>query len=127
MLNLLKRRESKRHTVPLDQITLSMLQNYISDYRLKPDDALFNFSRELAFYYLRKLGKQIGIEKVGTKGLHTRHVRHSHCIAYIRANNTMEGLRKLQRIGHASIYTTATYLQYGIESRQETEDIFGKR
>jgi hypothetical protein len=52
---------------------------------------------------------------------------HSRCVAYTRKNNTLEGLRKPQlRTGHASISTTAQYLQFGLEERQETEGVFGK-
>ncbi|MBT0160689.1 tyrosine-type recombinase/integrase [Candidatus Bathyarchaeota archaeon A05DMB-2] len=64
---------------------------------------------------------------VTAKKQHPHHMRHSHCVAFIRKNNTLEGLRKLQkRIGHASISTTAEYLQFGPEQQKETEDVFGE-
>lgn len=128
-LNLLKRKQypPKRHIITLDQKTLIMIQEHIDREGLKPEAPLFTFSRGSAFYYLRKLGKTVGIIKVGEHGLHNHHFRHSHCIAYVKHNNTMEGLRKLQRrIGHANINTTAFYLQYGTEDRKETEELFGE-
>ncbi|MGD0071389.1 MAG: tyrosine-type recombinase/integrase [Candidatus Bathyarchaeia archaeon] len=129
ILNLLKRKQypPPQHRVALDKITLQNLKDYILTEKLKPNDPLFKFSRGTAFYLLRKLGNQIGIIKVGAKKLHNHHFRHSHCVAYIRKNNTMEGLRKLQeQIGHASISTTAGYLQFGEEAQKEAEDVFGK-
>ena len=129
ILNLLKRKQypPPKHRVPLDKITLQNLQLYIQQEKLQPNDPLFSFSRQRANQIIREAGESVGIEKVGSKKLHNHHMRHSHCVAYIRRNNTLEGLRKLQqRIGHASISTTAQYLQFGLEERQETEAIFGK-
>jgi len=69
-----------------------------------------------------------GIPKVGTKKIHPHHFRHSHCVAWVRANPTIEGLRKLQqRVGHASITTTAHYLQFAFEEqREEVEKVLGE-
>ena len=127
-LSLLKRKQYPplKHRVPLDAITLQNLKLYIQQSNLRDKDALFSFTRQRAFQIIRKVGKDAGIKKVGDKLLHNHHLRHSNCVAYIRKNNTMEGLRKLQqRIGHASISTTAHYLQFGPESKKETEEVFG--
>jgi len=129
ILNLLKRKQypPPRHRVPLDKITLDLLKEYIAQEQLKPNQPLFKFSRQKAHRLIREVGESVGIIKVGDKKLHNHHLRHSHCVAYIRKNNTLEGLRKLQqRIGHSSISTTAGYLQFGLEERKETEDVFGK-
>jgi integrase len=129
ILNLLKRKKypPPQHRVALDKITLNMLKEYIKQEHLQPTDPIFNITRQRAFQITREIGKSVGINKVGSKGLHDHHFRHSHCVAYVKKNNTLEGLRKLQkRIGHASISTTAEYLQFGPEAKEETEDIFGK-
>ena len=129
ILNLLKRKQypPPKHRVPLDMLTLQYLQDYILQEKLQANQPLFKFTRQRAFQIIREVGQSVGIEKVGAKKLHNHHMRHSHCVAYIRKNNTLEGLRKLQqRIGHASISTTAQYLQFGLEEREETEDVFGK-
>lgn len=91
-----------------------------------PNSPIFPISRQRVFQIVREAGAKAGIVKVGKKKLHPHHLRHSHCIAYIRANNTMEGLRKLQqRVGHARIDTTAGYLQFGLEGeRKNIEEIF---
>lgn len=62
-----------------------------------------------------------GIPLVGSKKIHPHHFRHSHCVAWIRENQTMEGLRTLQqRVGHASINTTTHYLQFAARQQEET-------
>lgn len=128
ILSLLKRKvyPPPKHRVALDKRTLQNLKEYILTENIQGKQPLFNFSRGSAFYYLRKLGKDVHVEKVGSKKIHNHHFRHSHCVAYIKKNNTLEGLRKLQqRIGHANIGTTAHYLQFGPEQRKETEEVFG--
>ena len=127
-LNLLKRKKypPRKHRVPLDDITLRKLKLYIELNGLGNQDALFSFTRQRAFQIIREVGREAGIKKVGDKLIHNHHLRHSNCVAYIRKNNTLEGLRKLQqRIGHASISTTAHYLQFGPESKKETQEVFG--
>lgn len=127
-LSLLKRKTYPplKHRVSLDEITLQILRDYIQQEKLRDKDALFSITRQRAFQIIREAGEEAGIRKVGAKLLHNHHLRHSNCIAYIRKNNTLEGLRKLQqRIGHASISTTAHYLQFGPESKKETEEVFG--
>jgi integrase len=129
ILQLLKRRAypPPRHRVPLDQVTLQNLRDYILQEKLQPNQPIFKFTRQRALQIIREAGESVGIKVVGKKKLHNHHMRHSHCIAYVRHNNTLEGLRKLQqRIGHANINTTAGYLQFGPEEKKETEDIFGQ-
>lgn len=129
ILDLLKRKQypPPKHRVPLDAVTLQILREHITSEKLLPKDKLFPITRQRAFQIIRQIGREVGIETVGSKKIHNHHLRHSHCIAYIRKNNSMEGLRKLQQnIGHANINTTAGYLQFGLEERKETEDVFGK-
>jgi len=129
ILNLLKRKQypPPKHLVSLDNITLQYLKDYIQEQKLQPSDPLFSFTRQRAFQIIRAVGESVGIDKVGSKKLHDHHLRHSNCVNYIRHNNTLEGLRKLQkRIGHANIETTAEYLQFGPEQKEETEDVFGQ-
>ena len=128
ILNLLKRKQypPPKRRVPLDKRTLQNLQAYILREKLYPTDPLFNFTRQRAFQIIREAARNAGIYQVGDCQAHPHHMRHSHCVAWIRKNNTLEGLRKLQkRVGHASISTTAEYLQFGPEQRKETEDVFG--
>jgi len=123
ILETLKRKKPHGRRVPIDIETQRMLENYISGYEIK--GKLFNITRQRVYQILRETGKKAGIVKVGDNKLHPHHLRHSHCVAWVRADPTMEGLRKLQRrVGHASIATTALYLQFA-ESGEDVEKVFG--
>lgn len=92
-----------------------------------PNSRIFPISRQWVFMVVRQAGKKAGVTKVGKKGIHPHHFRHSHCVAYVKHDNTLEGLRKLQRrLNHASITTTAHYLQFSTKGEAKTiEEIFG--
>lgn len=87
---------------------------------------IFPITRVRVFQIVRAAGERARVTKVGRKKIHPHHFRHSSCVNYIRANNTMVGLRKLQqRLQHASIATTAHYLQFSLEGEQRAiEEIF---
>ena len=104
-----------------------MLREWVEISHLKDEDRVFSISRQRVFQIVRELGKETGLLKIGAKKIHNHHFRHSHCISYIKVNNNMEGLRKLQqKLGHANINTTAHYLQFAPQDHKEVEDIFGK-
>jgi len=126
-LDTLKRKHypPPKRIVPIDSITLGLLRQFCELNVLENEDKVFNLTRQRATQIIKELGAKAGIEKVGQKKLHVHHLRHSHCIAYVKRNNSLEGLRKLQRkLGHANIETTAHYLQYAPEERREVEEIF---
>jgi integrase/recombinase XerD len=130
IFDTLKRRQypPPRRRVPIDNITIAMLKKYIEELRLKPDSKLIDISRQRAWKIMGEVGEKVGINNVGTKKIHPHHLRHSHCVAWIRDNNTLEGLRELQiRLQHSNINTTAGYLQFAVgESRPKIEKTFGE-
>lgn len=123
----LKRRKPVQRIVTVDSKTLSLLKEYCERYGIKKGP-LFTLTRRRVGQIVWEAGKAAGITRVGKKKIHPHHLRHSHCVHYVRKNPTMEGLRKLQqRLGHASITTTAHYLQFGpAESKAEVEEAFGE-
>jgi integrase/recombinase XerD len=129
ILDTLKRKAypPPKRRVQIDRNTLALLKQFIEENNLRLEDKVFKITRERVFQIIRELGEQAGIKKVGTKRLHGHHLRHSHCVAYVKKNNNLEALRKLQnRLGHANINTTAHYLQFAPEEQKEIEDVFGK-
>lgn len=130
IMDTLKRKQypPPKRRVPVDDITLKMLKEYIELLKLKPDDKVFRITRQRVWQICRKLAKTAQIRKVGDKILHPHHFRHSHCVAWVRDNNTLEGLRQLQqRLNHADISTTAHYLQFATsETKEKVENTFGK-
>jgi integrase/recombinase XerD len=115
----LKRGASRERRVLVNPKTIEVLKEYVDKFGLKRTDRLFSITRQRVFQIVRRAGKRAGIERVGEKKLHPHHFRHSHAVAWIRRDNTMEGLRALQqRLGHTSISTTAFYLQFAPTSER---------
>jgi len=121
-----KKKNIEYRRVPVDKRTMEYLKTFITKYNIK--GRIFPITRQRAFQIIRKIGKLAGITKVGEKKLHPHHFRHSHCVMWVRNNNTLEGLRKLQqRLKHANISTTAHYLQFAVEeTKKEVEEVFGR-
>lgn len=122
----LKRKRPLNRIVSVDGKTMTILKRYTEEYVIK--DHLFNITRQRVFQIFRETCERAGIKKIGTKRPHPHHLRHSHCVAWVRKDNTVEGLRKLQqRLQHASITTTAHYLQFAVkESKEDVEKVFGE-
>jgi len=126
----LKRKLKRRYQrlVPIDSETLILIKSYLLKHHLE-EGPLFSLTGRRVEQIVEEAGIAAGIPRVGDKKIHPHHFRHSHCVAWVRSNTTMEGLRKLQqRVGHASITTTAHYLQFAVEESRETvERVFGRK
>jgi len=122
----LKRRNPVNRLVSVDKITMDVLKEYVTKYKIQ--GRLFDITRQRVFQIFRNVCEHVGIKKIGLKEPHPHHLRHSHCVAWVRKDNTVEGLRKLQeRLKHANITTTAHYLQFAVkESREDVEKVFGE-
>lgn len=131
IMRTLKRSRKKNPTpppsrrVPIPKKLMDSLQAFCIN--TPAQMRIFPISRQRAFEIVRRAGKLAGITQVGEKRLHPHHLRHSHCVAYIKHDNTLEGLKKLQRrLGHASFATTAHYLQFSMKGEaKKIEEIFG--
>ena len=98
----------KFRRVPVEKKTLELLKKYTEE--IRGDDRIFHITRFGVFKMVRKLGKRVGIERVGEKGVHPHHFRHSFAIVMVK--NGMP-LPKLQTIlGHSSLAATTFYLQF---------------
>jgi integrase len=129
LIDTLKRRAYPplKRRVSLDSITIGLLETWIAENNLGMEDRLFDIGKRRVEQILLAYAKNCGLGKVGEKRMHPHVLRHSSCIAFIKKNNSMEGLRKLQQnLGHANINTTAYYLQFGMDRQKEAEDVFGQ-
>ena len=104
----LKSKLNKRK-IPISDNLLYLLRLYIIENNLSPEDRLFPYTRQWIFNLIRKIGKKAGIVKVGKKGIHPHHLRHSFAIFCLKNGMDLITLRKL--LGHKSIVTTAFYLE----------------
>ena len=125
MRTLKRSREPPSRRVPVPRSFIERLGDFAKN--MDPEHRIFPLSRQRAATLVIRAGKLAGIVRVGDKAFHPHHLRHSHCIAYIRNDSSMEGLKKLQmRLGHTSIGTTGHYLQYSMKGEaKKIEDIFG--
>lgn len=123
----LKRKKSYQRVVLVDDAALDLIMEYMKKYGVKKGP-LFKVTDRRVEQIVYEAGVDAGIPRVGKKIIHPHHFRHSHCVAWVKANPTMEGLRKLQqRMGHASMTTTAHYLQFAFEEqRAEVEKVLGE-
>ena len=124
----LKRKLKRRYQriVLVDKKTTELIRQYLETTGIT-EGLLFTITDRRVQYIVTEAGARCGITRVGAKKIHPHHFRHSHAVAWVRAFPTMEGLRKLQtRLGHASITTTATYLQFAFsEQRTEVDAVLG--
>lgn len=125
ILETLKRRQypPPQRMVNIPKKTMRMLLSYVKKTGCR--DRVFTISRVQVFRLFRKYGRLSGVEKIGKKGIHPHHARHSSAIAEIKKHNDLEQLRKLQKkLGHANIETTAEYLQFSPDRQKEVEETF---
>lgn len=132
IVRTLKKKKEQYRRIPIKGEKLDVVLGFIKG--KKPDDFLFNVSARQVRNIVLKAGKKAGI-KVGEKqikgkvysSLHPHHFRHSYAIRWVKkSKGDWNALRKLQMIlGHASINTTAKYLQFGPLEVREDVDKYG--
>ncbi|NIO22975.1 MAG: tyrosine-type recombinase/integrase [Candidatus Aenigmarchaeota archaeon] len=136
IFTILKRKKPIKELKPVDSGTMRLLRAYVDgEVTLKgvrkgiKEGKLFPVTRQYVFKLIRKLGKQVGIERVGLKKLHPHHLRHSFAVHQVRTNvKTAEDLRKLQMyMSHANIATTSHYLQFSPDELRELVSTWDKK
>ena len=118
----------RRRVVPIDQGTLEMVRQYLRWREQFPykGDLLFPITRQRVDQIFWKLGRRVGITKVGDPAvskhtkLHPHTLRHSFSIYCIKRGMTVERLQKI--LGHSSPTTTSVYLQYSVADLHEDYD-----
>jgi integrase/recombinase XerD len=128
----MRRKDSKpverRRAVPVDQVTLDMIKDYLQWRKEFPykGDLLFPITRQRVNQIFWKLGTTAGIQEVGDpaisqrRKLHPHHLRHSFAIHCIKKGMSIERLQKI--MGHRSPTTTSVYLQYSAADLHEDYD-----
>lgn len=137
IFNILKRKRPVKELKPVDDSTMKLLDLYINGNvslrgirKKMSGNVLFPITRQYVFKMMRKVGKRAGITRVGDKGLHPHHLRHSFAVHQVRNNiKNMDDLRQLQMyMGHANLSTTAHYMQYSSDDlRGIVDGMWGKK
>lgn len=113
---------------PIDKYTKDLLNYYINQFSLLPNDYLFKsdfkdnkpISRQRAFQIIRKACYKAGIFKVGNSKPHPHHFRHSFAIDMAKRMKTPADVRKLQLLlDHSNLGVTEQYLQFSDQEASE--------
>ncbi|MGZ4846558.1 MAG: tyrosine-type recombinase/integrase [Halobacteriota archaeon] len=111
VINVVKAKGGKQRRVPLDVITLAELRDYVHKHGVEDDAPLFPFSQQWARELVKRYGRYIN------KHVHPHTFRHSYAINMVRHG---VDIRRLQQVlGHASMNTTAVYLQFNDKDLQD--------
>lgn len=101
--------------IAIDADLLSEIQNYITEQKIKPSEALFSFSEN---YILRQLNKYA--EKAGVKRIRVHDLRHSHASYLISRGMSIVSVAK--RLGHKDVEQTLNTYAHLMVSDSEKLD-----
>lgn len=105
VVNVTKAKGGKQRRVPLDDETITQLESYVKEKGIVDIDLIFPLSKQ----WIRALVHRYGLA-IGKDGIHPHTFRHSFAINSVRHG---VDIRRLQQVlGHASMSTTAVYLQF---------------
>jgi integrase/recombinase XerD len=94
---------------------LEQLRDYATRHDIASDTSLFPVSQQWARQLVKRYGELIG------KHVHPHSFRHSYAINMVRHG---VDIRRLQQVlGHASMSTTAVYLQF---NDKDLQDVYAK-
>ncbi len=111
-IKLQKSKSIKQREIILSPLLHKELYDFIREYKLKPSQKLFDFSRRNAHYISKK-----------HLDLHPHALRHSFAVYFLRNTKDVDGLRRL--LGHSSYNIIKEYLRYSIEDlKDEFQKIF---
>ena len=111
VVNIVRAKGGKQRRVPLDPETLTLLNTYIVASGIADDVPIFRLSQRWVRALVARYGRLIG------KDVHPHTFRHSYAINMIR--NGCDIRRLQQVLGHASLNTTAVYLQFNDKDIQD--------
>ena len=102
--------QRRQRTIPVDSVTLALIQQYLEWRRKFPyrGPLVFPFGRQRGWQLVEKLGRRIGI-----RGLHPHSLRHLLATTWVSKGLDVKKLQVL--LGHASIATTMEYVDSNFE------------
>jgi integrase/recombinase XerD len=124
-----KRKDNPPRRIDVDTETLAMVREYLEK---RPDKSEFviPITRQMAYLVVRKAAERVGITEVGDplvsqrRHPHPHHLRHSLAVHSVRVTkgNYADLIRLQTQLGHASIATTAGYIQFSDEEQRKWYD-----
>ncbi len=104
VVNITKAKRGKQRRVLLDEKTLEMLSDYISEQDTQDSEPVFGLKHRQIENIVKKYGKMIGVD------IHPHTLRHSFAIHLVRSGMDLRRLQLL--LGHSSLNMTQIYLQF---------------
>ncbi len=124
-----KRKGNPPRRIDVDTGTLAKIREYL-DKRPGNSEFVINITRQMAYLVVRQAAERIGITEVGdalvskNRHPHPHHLRHSLAVHSVRVTKGNYGdlIRLQQQLGHASVATTAGYVQFNDEEQRKWYD-----
>jgi len=124
-----KRKNNPQRRVDIDTETLSMTREYLLR-RKDKSEYVIPIQRQMAYLIVRQAAENVGIMEVGDplvskyRHPHPHHLRHSLAVHSVRVTggNYADLIRLQAQLGHASLSTTASYIQFSDEEQRNWYD-----
>ena len=129
-----KRKDNPPRRIDIDPETLVMVREYLKK-RPKESEFVIPIGRKMAYLVVRRAAERVGITEVGDplvskrRHPHPHHLRHSLAVHSVRVTkgNYADLIRLQHHLGHASISTTAGYVQFSNEEQRKWYDALWKK
>jgi len=124
-----KRKDNPPRRIDVDPETLAMVREYL-ERRPESSEFVIPITRQMAYLVVRGAAERVGITEVGDplvskrRHPHPHHLRHSLAVHSVRMTKGNYGdlIRLQQQLGHASVATTAGYIQFNDEEQRKWYD-----
>jgi len=124
-----KRKDNPPRRIDVDTETLAMVREYLEK-RPERSEFVMPIGRQMAYLVVRQAAERVDITDVGDSLVskrrhpHPHHLRHSFAVHSVRVTkgNYADLIRLQQQLGHASIATTAGYIQFSDEEQRKWYD-----
>jgi len=129
-----KRKGNPPRRIDIDPGTLAMVRDYLEK-RPEKSEFVIPIGRQMAYLVVRQAAERIGIYEVGDplvsqrRHPHPHHLRHSFATQSVKMTkgNYADLIRLQRHLGHASVSTTAGYLDIADEEQSEWyKKVWGK-
>jgi len=121
-----KRKDNPPRRIDIDPETLAMVKEYLEK---RPDKSEFviPITRQMGYLVVRRAAERVGITEVGDRLVskrrrpHPHHLRHSFATQSVKMTkgNYADLIRLQRHLGHASVSTTAGYLDIADEEQSD--------
>ena len=121
-----KRKDNPPRRIDIDPETLAMVREYLET-RQDKTEFVIPIGRQMAYLVVREAAERVGITEVGDplvskrRHPHPHHLRHSFATQSVKMTkgNYADLIRLQRHLGHASVSTTAGYLDISDEEQSE--------